>query len=159
MVREKQSRGLTFFMTATAEIRLLMRQTSFLLKIIDLPQRGSVCMVGQGSPPRYWILSHTLCKCCDFPQPPFLLPSQLLSTRRNTHFHTFFFSPLEGTILYSSDQKKFFKVQWERCSQLCAAAGFQRSFSWDNLLTNSGWILLKKYYLSFQMPKTKQKIP
>lgn len=39
---------------------------------------------------------------------------------------------------------------------ICSAESYTKNISWE-ALTNSGWFLLKKFYLSFYMPKTHKK--
>lgn len=76
--------------------------------------------------------------------PLFLLPTTL-----------FFFCTRRNYLVPKWPEQIFKSSVITNCSQLCAAEGYQKSFSWNNSLTNLRWILLKKYYLHLQMPKTK----
>lgn len=128
-----------------------------------------VCRVGQRLLPRHWLgpVTHSV-STLGFPAA--YLPSPLTAgfcgkkyTETQAHFATgkahYFYYP--QTFVHT--RRDYILLKWPReilknfLVTTCSAESYTKNYSWE-ALTNSGWILLKKFYLSCYTPKTnKQK--
>lgn len=123
-----------------------------------------VCRVGQRLLPRHWLgpVTHPM-SMLGFPAA--YLPSPFTAgfcgkkcTERQAHFtigkaHYFY---------YPQTRRNYILLKWPQeilknlLVTICSAESYTKNFSWE-AVTNSGWIFLKKFSLSFYTPKTNKK--